>query len=59
MGIATIWVRATPSEKMHTGRGSVGRWFMGKITTRTSAAFTSLEELLADGDLVWIVDVET
>lgn len=32
---------------------------MGQITHGPGTAFTSLEELLADGNLVWIVDVET
>lgn len=37
----------------------MGRWFMGQITHGSGTAFTSLEELLADGDLVGVMDIET
>ena len=59
VGVATFGVRAAPAQKMHTSRGSVGRRFMGEIATYTCVAMASLQEVLADGYLVGVVDVGT
>jgi hypothetical protein len=44
---------------MHANRGSVGRWFMGKIAHFASATVTGLKKFLANGDFVRIVNIGT
>jgi hypothetical protein len=57
MRITTFRVRTTPSDEMHANRGSVRRWFMGKIAHLSSTTVTSLEEFLADGNFIRIVNI--
>jgi hypothetical protein len=57
MRITAFRVRATSSEEMHANGGSVRRWFMGKITHLSSTTFTGLEEFLADGNFIRIVNI--
>jgi len=42
---------------MHANRGSVSRWFMGKIAHLSSTTVTGLEEFLADGNFIRIVNI--
>lgn len=59
MGIPTVRVDAAAAKKMHTSGGSMGRRLMGEIATYTCIAITSLKEVLAHGDFVGVMDIET
>ena len=59
MSVSAVIVRAAAFHKMQTSRGSMGRWLMGKIAVFTCAAVTCLKKVLADGNLVGVVGVET
>jgi hypothetical protein len=57
VSVPTLGVRAPASKEMHTGRGSVGRGLMGKITAVTCAAFAGLQKLLAHSHFAGVVHV--